>query len=129
MHRAINGRPLRTSETGYTMESGEVFVVLGLVSGRPVAARWVNGALVANAALLDRAGQVVALGDHYTPDGGATTVDASLDQGPLAALLTMMQAFDEIVNTEIANDISNQGLGKWWGRSALGSSDHAEFVG
>ena len=67
------------------------FRLEGVVAGQPVVAQWTDAGLVLSEELLTRADLVVRLGEVFAhPDG--STITASLTDGPLRALLTVMRA-------------------------------------
>ena len=71
------------------------FRLKGVVAGQAVEARWTDQSLTLSEELLTRADLVVRLGEVFThPDG--PTIPASLTDGPLRALLTVMRACDVV---------------------------------
>ena len=71
------------------------FRLEGVVAGQPVEAHWTDTGLVVSEELLTRADLVVRLGEVFAhPDG--STISASLTDGPLRALLTVMRACDVV---------------------------------
>jgi hypothetical protein len=78
------------------------FVVRGLVDGRPTVARWVDGHLVAETDVVRRAEVVVAMGELFAAaDDPGYVVQAALDRGTMAALLTTMRAFTVVTSVEV----------------------------
>jgi hypothetical protein len=83
--------PALTVDTGDTV----AFRLEGVVAGHPVEAQWSDAGLVVSEELLTRADLVVRLGEEFAhPDG--STITASLSDGPLRALLTVMRACDVV---------------------------------
>jgi hypothetical protein len=86
------------------MEPTDLFVVEGFVADRRLVARWTNGVLLVPVEVLRRAEIIVALGERFRRDGGEL-VAASLDDGPLPALLTVIRAFDKIINAVVSSEM------------------------
>ena len=71
------------------------FRLEGVVAGQPVVAQWTEDGLVVSEELFTRSDLVVRLGEEFAhPDGSIIT--ASLTDGPLRALLTVMRACDVV---------------------------------
>ena len=82
--------------------NADEFVVRGVVDGRPTVARWVDGHLVADADVVRRAEIVVAMGELFAAaDDPGYVVQAALDRGTMAALLTTMRAFSIVTSVEV----------------------------
>ena len=85
------GRPT----VGATAADTVAFRLEGVVAGQPVVAQWNEDGLLVSEELLTRADLVVRLGEVFShPDGSIIT--ASLTDGPLRALLTVMRACDVV---------------------------------
>jgi hypothetical protein len=73
------------------------FVVRGTFDGRVTAARWVDGRLVAETQLWSRARRLVSDGELFAAaDDPGCVVQAALDHGLTAALLTVIHAFTSV---------------------------------
>lgn len=83
------------------MHRGELFDLEGLVAGEPARARWTHGCLVITAQLRCRAEAIVQEGHKFGGDD-LTVVPASLDGGPLPALLTLIRAFDQVTRADLS---------------------------
>lgn len=95
------------------------FIIRGLVDGRPTVARWSDGRLVSDVELVRRAEIVVALGELFAAtDDPGFVVQAALDGGTMAALLTTMRAFTVVTSVEVP--ISRETS---MGHDAVGGSD------
>lgn len=79
------------------------FVVRGVVDGRPCVARWSDGRLTADAALMRRAEIVVALGEQFVDhDDPSSVIPAGLESPRGAVLLTVVRAFSQVTAVELS---------------------------
>ncbi|MCU1346362.1 MAG: hypothetical protein JWL70_2628 [Acidimicrobiia bacterium] len=87
------------------MSSDELFVVEGFLNDRPAVARCTIDGVTMPSGLRRRCEIMVAMGDEFTSDNGGRVVQASLDDGPLPALLTVIRAFDKITAADVASTV------------------------
>lgn len=97
--RELRQAGMRRRREGAAVPAGTgdtvAFRLEGVVAGQPVEAHWSDAGLVVSEELLTRADLVVRLGEQFAhPDG--STISASLTDGPLRALLTVMRACDVV---------------------------------
>ena len=79
------------------------FEVAGIVDGVASVARWgPRSGLVCSPELRGRAEVVVAMGETFGGDGAAPLV-ASLDDGPTAALLTILRSFTRVTSINMGS--------------------------
>ena len=86
------------------------FNLVGRVDDVRVEARWIDGRLVADDSLLDRAHIVVDLGDRWRRPGMRSAIRATLCGSRLAALLTLMRAMTSVEFVEMG-DPPSDGVG------------------
>ena len=91
---------LRGQRSRHRRPSFEAFRVEGLVDEVPVTAVFADGRLDCSAELLARAEIVVDLGETFGGDD-LPSVEASLTDGPTAALLTVMRAMSVVHSLDI----------------------------
>lgn len=91
------GQRRRGESPGISVTAGDTvaFRLEGVVAGQPVVAYWSDDGLVVSEELHTRADLVVRLGEVFAHPGGST-ITASLTDGPLRALLTVMRACDVV---------------------------------
>jgi hypothetical protein len=77
------------------------FTIEGVLDGRPTVARWLDGQLDAEPELLRRAHVVVALGEEFSCEDGPHGLRASIDDGGVALLLTLMRALTEVTSVDM----------------------------
>jgi hypothetical protein len=100
-----------TATVGEDRLSGglDAWFVSGTIDGEPVAARWdpvarrISGC---HPELLRRAEIVVALGEEFGVPGSRESVSASLTDGPVPALLTVIRAIDNILTIDLETAVA-----------------------
>jgi len=75
------------------------FLIEGHIANAAVSARWVQGKLEASDELVSRLAQPSDSAVRWTHDG-TNVIPASLDHGPLAALLAVTRLFDTVTRFE-----------------------------
>jgi hypothetical protein len=78
------------------------FEVNGLIDGQPVGATWIQGRLVCDPALRDRAQLLVDLDEVFSDDAGRPCYVASLEGPDVAVALTLLRACDRLAGFSFA---------------------------
>ena len=99
--RRGEGSTVNITSSGDTV----AFRLEGVVAGQPVVAQWTGDGLVVSEELLTRADLVVRLREEFAHPCGSI-ITASLTDGPLRALLTVMRACDVVhfVSLDLAGE-------------------------
>lgn len=81
------------------MDATRGFLIEGHIADAAVSARWVQGKLEASDELVSRLAQLSNPAVRWTHDG-TNVIPASLEHGPLAALLAVTRLFDTVTRFE-----------------------------